>query len=77
MVSRICFVYMAFCLISILVVSIFLRDANSHMFYQLRICHGENERLKQQLWQKQLELEQLINPESVFERVSGSATRRP
>jgi hypothetical protein len=72
MVSRFCFVYVVFCFVAILVMAIFLRDANSHMFYLSRTYRAEREQLKQQLWQKQLQLENKTHPGAVIERLEES-----
>ena len=70
MVSRLCFVYMTFCFVAILVLAIFLRDENSRMFYTLRMGRVEKKHLELQLWQKQLQLENSINPEQVEKRLA-------
>ena len=70
MVARLCFVYMTFCLVAILVLAIFLRDENSRMFYTLRMGRVEKKQLEVQLWQKQLQLENSTNPEEVERRLA-------
>jgi hypothetical protein len=72
MVSRFCFVYVVFCFVAILVLAIFLRDANSHMFYLSRTYRVEREHLKQQLWQRQLQLEHRTHPGAVIQRLEES-----
>ena len=47
----------------------YLRRSQNCEFYKFRICQAKQVRLKQQLWQKQLQLEFLINPGSVSEAV--------
>ncbi len=70
MVSRFCFVYVIFCFVALLVLAIFLRDANRHMFYELHDREVQRVQLKQQLWQKQLQLESAINPSKIGQRVT-------
>ena len=67
MLSRICYTFGVFCIVAVLVAALTLRDANNHMFYQLRVYHADENHLKQQLWQKQLQLESLTNPRRVLE----------
>ena len=70
MASRLCFVFVVFYLAAILLVAVWVRSANRQMFYNLRKIDAEQSRLKQQLWEKQLQLESLINPGSVYKRVN-------
>ncbi len=48
-----------------LIVSVFLRDSDRRIFYTLQRYKVEQRRLQQELWQKQLRVESLINPASV------------
>lgn len=72
MLSRICYTFAVFCVVAVLVAALTLRDANSQMFYQLRQYHVDENHLKQQLWQKQLQLESLTNPRHVLERLEDT-----
>jgi hypothetical protein len=72
--SRFCFVYVVFCFTAVLIFTVYLRSADNRIFYQLCVCTAEQNRLKQQLWQKQLLLENLINPASVSRRLDGGKT---
>ncbi len=67
LLSRACYTFGIFCVVAILVAALTLRDANSHIFYQLRVCRAEQHHLKQLLWQKQLQLESLTDPQRVLE----------
>jgi len=67
LLSRICYSFGIFCVVAVLVVALILREANSHMFYQLRVYKLDENLLKQQLWQKQLRLESLTQPQRVLE----------
>ena len=77
MVSRLCFIYVIFWLVAVLVLSIFLRDANHHMFYELRVCRGQYTQATRQLWQKQLELEQSINPSAILQGLESTELPQP
>ncbi|MFC1762444.1 hypothetical protein ACFL6U_10240 [Planctomycetota bacterium] len=72
MLAKTCFVWMVLCVVAALAAALSLRDVNNHMFYQLRVCQADEGRLKQQLWQKQLRLENLTRPGQVMERLEGS-----
>ena len=63
------FVFVVFCFAAILVLAAYLRGASNRVFYKLWSVNTEQGRLKQQLWQKQLQLESLINPAAVSERL--------
>jgi cytochrome c-type biogenesis protein CcmE len=67
--SRLCFVLVIFCFAATLIVSVYLRDSNHRVFYTLRRCKIEQGRLQQDLWQKQLRVESLINPASISHRL--------
>jgi len=63
------FVFVVFYFTAVLIFTAYLRAAGNHVFYKLWSISSEQSRLKQQLWQKQLELESLINPAAVSERL--------
>jgi hypothetical protein len=63
------FVFVVFCFAAILIFAAYLRGASNRIFYNLWSVSTEESRLKQQLWQKQLQLESLINPAAVSERL--------
>ncbi len=67
---RFCFVIFYFT--AVLILTVCLRSANNRIFYKLRTIDAEQGQLKQQLWQKQLQLESLINPAAVSERLEES-----
>ncbi|WP_146663731.1 hypothetical protein [Anaerohalosphaera lusitana] len=46
-----------------------LRSASSRTFYLHRQEYVRQQRLKQQLWQKQLELESIISPTTISDRI--------
>jgi len=61
------FVFVVFYFTAVLIFTVNLRSANNRIFYKLCSQMAEQNRLKQQLWQKQLQLENLINPAAVSE----------
>ncbi len=66
---RFSFVLVVFFFAATLIVAVYLRGANHRVFYRLCTYRMEQERLRQQLWQKQLRVEALINPASISRRV--------
>jgi hypothetical protein len=69
MKSRFCFVFVVFCFTAVLIFTIYLRSANNRIFYKLCVQKTEQSRLKQELGNKQLRLENLINPAAVSNRL--------
>ena len=67
MVSRFCIV--AFCLALILIITVYLRGEDNRDFYLLCTLNAEQGRLKQELTNKQLEVESLLNPSSVSQHI--------
>lgn len=67
--SRFCFVFVVFYFTAVLLFTVYLRSADNRTFYKLCTTGVEQTRLKQQLWQKQLQLESLINPATISERL--------
>jgi hypothetical protein len=65
---RFCFVFVIFYFTAVLILTVSLRSADNRLFYRLCIVNSEQSRLKQKLWQKQLQLENLINPVAVSQR---------
>ena len=63
------FVFVVFYFTAVLIFTAYLRSAGNHIFYKLYNINAEQGRLKQQLWQKQLQLESLINPAAISERL--------
>jgi len=63
------FVFVVFYFTAILIFTVYLRGICNHNFYKFCSIAAEQNRLKQQLWQKQLQLERLINPAAVSERI--------
>ncbi len=69
MKGRLCLLCMVFYFTVILIVTVFLRGTNDRIFYRFCVINSRQNRLKQQLWHKQLELEQLINPAAVLDNL--------
>jgi len=65
---RFCFVFVIFYFTAVLILTVSLRSADNRLFYRFCIVNSEQGRLKQKLWQKQLQLENLINPVAVSQR---------
>ena len=64
------FVFAVFCLTAVLLIVIYIRDAENRVFYELCTYRAEISRLKQQLGTKQLQLEALINPAAVSQHLN-------
>jgi len=67
--SRCCFVLVVFFFAATLIVAVYLRSADRQAFYRIRACKIEQGRLQQELWQKQLRVESLINPASISRKL--------
>jgi len=67
---RFCFVVFYFT--AVLILTVCLRSADNRIFYKLCTVNAKQGQLKQQLWRKQLQLESLINPAAVSERLGES-----
>ncbi|UCG48120.1 MAG: hypothetical protein JSU94_21920 [Phycisphaerales bacterium] len=72
--SRLRFVFVVSYFTAILVFAAYLREANNRSFYQFMSLRAEQNRLKQELWQKQLQVESLINPAAISERLGEPLT---
>ena len=64
-----CFIFIVFYFTAVSILAVSLRSANNRIFYKLCTVRAEQGRLKQQLWQKQLQLENLINPAAVSQHL--------
>ena len=63
------FAFVVFYFTAVLILIVYLRSADNRIFYKLCTHKAEQSRLKQQLWCKQLQLESLINPAAVSQRL--------
>lgn len=64
-----CLVLVVFFFAATLILAVYLRSCDDRVFYTLRRCEVEQRRLRQELWQKQLRVESLINPASISRRL--------
>lgn len=67
--SRFRFVFVIFFFTGILILAVFLRNANNRIFYELSAQTDKQKQLNKDLADKQLQLERLINPSAVSERI--------
>jgi len=71
MTKRFCFVFAVLCVTFVLIFTVYLRSANSRIFYKLCAANSEKNRLKHQLAAKQLQVENLINPAAISKRLAN------
>ncbi len=71
MSSRFHFVLIVFFFAATLLAAVYLRGADKQAFYRVRMCKIEQGRLQQELWQKQLRVESLINPATLSRKLGG------
>jgi len=67
--SRFRFVFIVFYVTAVLIFAVYLRSASNLIFHKLYTISISQNRLKQQLGNKQLRLENLINPVAVSQRL--------
>jgi hypothetical protein len=67
--SRSRLVFIVFYLTAILIATVHLRTVSSRLFYRFRTAVVARDRIKSQLWQKQIQLESLINPSAISEYI--------
>jgi len=60
--SRLRVIFVIFSATAFLIFTVFLRTSASRMYYQYQGCLEQQNDLRQQLWQKQLRFECLVNP---------------
>jgi hypothetical protein len=65
------FLFVVFYFTAVLIFVVYLRSANNRIFYQLYKHEAEQGWLLQELTHKQLQVETLINPAAVSERLGG------
>lgn len=65
------FVFVVFYFTAVLILAVYLRSANNRIFYQLYTLEAEQNWLIQELTNKQLQVETLINPAAISERLGG------
>ncbi|RKY11898.1 MAG: hypothetical protein DRP65_02905 [Planctomycetota bacterium] len=67
--SRARLIFIVFYLTTLLIAAAGLRISASRLFYKFNKAVVTQNRLRQTLWQKQLELQNLTNPHAVSERM--------
>lgn len=65
------FIYVVLFFTAVLILAVYVRNVNNRMFYQLYTLEIEQSWLVQELTEKQLEVESMINPAAVSERMGG------
>ena len=68
MASRFYFFVIILYFTAILISTVHLRSTNKHIFNKLCNYRAEQNQLRQELWQKQLQLEVLTNPAAISQR---------
>ncbi|MHC4843000.1 MAG: hypothetical protein ACYTFM_02565 [Planctomycetota bacterium] len=68
---RFYFVYIICFCTAVLIFTVYLRGAERRIFYEICSVQRQQHLLKQQLWQKQLQLEGSINPAAISERLGN------
>ena len=69
------FVFAVLCFTGVLLFAVYLRSVNNRIFYQLCEEKVAQERLNEDLGQKQLRLESMINPAAISERLEAESAR--
>ena len=65
MESQFRFVFIILCCTVVLIFTVYLHSSGNRIFYKICTTKTEQNYLKQQLWQKQLQLESLTNPAAI------------
>ena len=71
MISRFRFAFIVFEITAIVIFTVYLRMAENRAFYKLCKIKTQQNRLKQQLTNKHLKLESLINPAALSQRLDS------
>ncbi len=67
--AKIRLIFIVFSITAVLICTVYLRNAQNRTVYEIYKTQAQINRLKQQLGQKQLRLEQLINPASIYQKI--------
>jgi hypothetical protein len=70
------YIFVVLVIFLVLVSAVYLRREENCAFYKFRNGQVKTTRLKQQLWQKQLQLESYINPTSVSKTVKDKVNEK-
>ncbi len=65
------FIYVVLFFTAVLIFAVYIRNVNNRVFYQLYTLEMEQSWLVQELTEKQLEVESMINPAAVSERMGS------
>jgi hypothetical protein len=68
--------YAVLCITAAFIYAAYLRGSGGQIFFKIRVAQKQESRIKQSLWQKQIELEGLVNPASVSEH-AGQQKSKP
>ena len=69
------FIFVVFYFTAVSIFTVYIRCANNKIFYRLYATLAEQNQLKQELWQKQLELENKINPAILSEYLKENTNK--
>jgi hypothetical protein len=70
------YIFVVLVIFLVVISTVYLRRSENREFYKFRNSQVKEARLKQQLWQKQLQLENYINPASVSHVVKEKTDKR-
>ena len=70
--SRSRLIFIVFYLTAVFILTVLLRTNSSRIFYNFRMSYVHQNRLKQQLWHKQLTMVSMMTPEEISRRVKKS-----
>jgi hypothetical protein len=75
--SQFRFVFVVLCFTALLTLTVYLRTEQSRLIYQVCAVKAEQNRQRQQLWQKQIMVESLTNPAAVSKVVADAQESLP
>jgi len=75
--SQFRFVFGILCLTALLTITVYLRTEESRIVYRLCAVNAQQNRQRQQLWQKQIMVENLTNPAAVSKVVAEAQESLP
>jgi len=75
--SQFRFVFVILCLTALLTLTVYLRTEESRIICRLCAVNVEQNRQRQQLWQKQIMVENLTNPAAVSKLVADAQEPMP
>ena len=75
--SQFRFVFVILCFTALLTLTVYLRTEESRIIYRLCAVKAQQNRQRQQLWQKQIMVENLTNPAAVSKVVAEAQESLP